>query len=144
MLQEADSQVQSTGLSAQDPWDEQGGWGGGFCEVGLSEAAAISPCVPGARMALHVPVPGCGQAQVRGLWAAGTALEEPEKQRLSTSNTGPAAWAEGPSFRRALERGSESTTLRSGLSESHYLLCASRFTWLGAVVTGYTEKKTGD
>lgn len=32
-------------MSAQDPWDEQVRLGRGFCEVGLSEAAAISPCV---------------------------------------------------------------------------------------------------
>lgn len=70
----------------------------------------------GARMALHVPVPGCGQAQVRGLWAAGTALEEPEKQRLPTSNTGPAAWAEGPSFKASSGHVARNPQLRSGLS----------------------------
>ena len=98
VLQEADSQVRSTGCLLRTPGMNT--WGGeGFLRGRPVRSCCHFTVCPGARMALHLPVPACGRAQVRGLSAAGTALEEPEKQRLSSSNTGSAVWPEGPSFK---------------------------------------------
>ena len=143
VLQEADSQVRSTGCLLRTPGMNRE-VGEGFLRGRPVRSCCHFTMRPGARMALHVPVPGCGQAQVRGLWAAGTALEEPEKQRLSTSNTGPAAWAEGPSFKASsghVARNPQLCVLDSQVSLS--AMCIPLYL---ARCCGYqdTQKKTGD
>ena len=82
---------------------------------------------------------------MRGLSAAGTALEEPEKQRLSSSNTGSAVWPEGPSFKAGSGHMARNPPQLCVL-DSQVLLSAMCILLYLARCCGYqdTQKKTED